>query len=240
MRQQIQCPRCGATIEAHWQLFAHVTCQPIGRPGTDLSARQRGWPQGLLMLVAVLGALLAKAVLTGNFDRILSKSRRGDLLNIRERSLPGSIGAMALVLGACLLALLINPYGFELITFPLTMQQGWIRHMTEGTEWQSPWANPGWRKVGGGWWVNVEPLFWLYWGAAGGLVLRALGRWRTADLVPVAVMALWLGLNAWHLRAVSDAVLLTSPFVAAGVSADGSVANFDFGATSPNRVSTIQ
>lgn len=37
METAVTCPVCGGTIEHHWQLFAHATCQLLP------SARQRSW-----------------------------------------------------------------------------------------------------------------------------------------------------------------------------------------------------
>jgi hypothetical protein len=122
---------------------------------------------------------------------------------------------LALVLVACGLALLINPYGSRMWSFPFEMQADWIR--ANGREWQAPFGNAGWRDVGGGLLLSVEPLFWLYVAAVGAVLLARLRQWRTADLVPVAIMGLWLMLSLRHLRAVSDAVLMTAPCVAAGM-----------------------
>jgi hypothetical protein len=51
----------------------------------------------------------------------------------------------------------------------------------------------------------------------GGVLGISVKRWRTMDLVPLAVMGLWLALALWHVRAVSDAVLLTAPFITAAL-----------------------
>jgi hypothetical protein len=125
----------------------------------------------------------------------------------------GEASHLALVLVACLLALLVNPYGPRLLWFPFEMQADWIR--ANGSEWQSPWGNPVWRLVGGGRVVSLEPAFWMYLAALAGVLL--VRGWRVVDVVPVAVMAFWLVMSLRHLRAVSDAVLLTSPFVAAAL-----------------------
>jgi hypothetical protein len=66
--------------------------------------------------------------------------------------------------------------------------------------------------------VPIFPAFVLDTALLGWCLLGALRRWRTCDLVPLAVMGLWLVLGSWHLRAVSDAALLTSPFLAVWVS----------------------
>jgi hypothetical protein len=122
---------------------------------------------------------------------------------------------LALVTLACGLALLINPYGARLLYFPFAMQADWIR--ANGAEWQSPWRNPVWQEVGGGQVLPLEPVFWVYMAVLGGVLLAAARRWRTADLVPVAVMGLWAVMSVRHLRAVGDAVVLTTPFVAAAI-----------------------
>ena len=98
------------------------------------------------------------------------------------------------------------------------MQAEWITCNCPGnSEWQPPFLNANWRAVGGGQVLSIEPLFWVYMAALGGVLLMAARRWRTADLVPVAVMGFWTMMSLWHLRAVSDAVLLTSPLVAASL-----------------------
>jgi hypothetical protein len=148
-----------------------------------------GWPQGLLMLVAILGALMAMQVRqTYAKSAATSHFKRSHLM---------------LVLVACVGALFLNPYGTRLVAFPLEMQQGWIRAM--GPEWQSPVTSPGWRAVGGGRVVPLAPVFWVY------LALLIGALWRRL------VMSCWLVLALWHLRAVSDAVLLTSPLLAAAL-----------------------
>jgi len=63
----------------------------------------------------------------------------------------------------------------------------------------------------------VKCTFFAYTALLGGLLLTTLRRWRTADLVPVAVMGLWLALGLWHLRAVADMARLTGPLVAAAL-----------------------
>jgi hypothetical protein len=113
-----------------------------------------------------------------------------------------------------------------LIGFPFEMQADWIR--ASGSEWQSPWGNPGWEEIGGRLllpfppylyvFVFVQSFFYAYLFALAGVLLVMLTRsWRTADLVPAAVMGLWLTLSLRHLRAVADAVLLIAPFVAAAL-----------------------
>jgi hypothetical protein len=116
---------------------------------------------------------------------------------------------------ACVGALFLNPYGARLVCFPLEMQAHWIRAL--GREWQSPVTSPGWRVVGGGRFVPLAPVFWGYLALLIWALWRRLQHWRTGDLVPLAVMSLWLALALWHLRAVSDAVLLTSPLLAASL-----------------------
>jgi hypothetical protein len=127
---------------------------------------------------------------------------------------------LALVLGTCVLALWMNPYGSRLIYFPVDMQAPWIRAM--GEEWQSAFISSGWWVSGGA----FVPIDWIFFGYAALLagVLSVTGRrWRTADLVPMAVMGLWLALSLWHLRAVGDTVLLTAPLVAASCRPDRGV-----------------
>jgi len=82
-------------------------------------------------------------------------------------------------------------------------------------------ASDGWQFVGSGLLVPLHPAFWVYLTMLTAVRLVTMRRWRTADLVPVAVMSLWLALSLWRLRAVSDAVLLTGPCVAAGLGAAG-------------------
>jgi hypothetical protein len=162
-----------------------------------------GWPQGLVMLVAIAVALAAMEV-----------RRRwrghGGTSHLTLRSL-------AMILGACGLALFINPYGLDLITFPRQMEAAWIRAAGSGTEWQSPLAWRGWTLVGGGQVIPIHPLSFLYLALLICCAAGALRRWRTADLVPIAVMGLWPALSLWHLRTVSDMALLTSPLVAASL-----------------------
>jgi hypothetical protein len=159
-----------------------------------------GWIQLPVMLLVVGGALVA------------TEARRRWVGTGATSHL--SIRCLAMVVGACSLALLIQPYGPRLLYFPLEMQADWIR---EGYEWQSPWMNPVWQKVGGGLVVSMEPVFWVYTAVLVGVLLMTIRRWRAADLVPLAVMGFWLGMSLWHLRAVSDAALLTSPFLAAAL-----------------------
>jgi hypothetical protein len=161
-----------------------------------------GWAQGAAMLMAVFGAL--------------------GLMGLRRRWLGGGATSrlswrqVAPVLVACGLALLVNPYGIRLVTFPLEMQAAWIR--AGEPEWQSPWMNAAWRDVGGGEVVSMQPVFWAYMTVLVGVLLATVRQWRTADLLPLTVMGLWLALSLRHFRAVSDAVLLTSPLVAAALS----------------------
>jgi hypothetical protein len=76
-----------------------------------------GWPQGLLMWLAITGAVAA--------------------MEYRARWLGSESPSH---LRSWQLALLANPYGINLITFPRTMEAGWIRR---GVEWQSPWVSHG-------------------------------------------------------------------------------------------------
>jgi hypothetical protein len=122
---------------------------------------------------------------------------------------------LALVMAACGLALFINPYGSRLIVFPFAMQAEWIHKV--GSEWQSPVGNTNWRRVGGGISVPVAPVFWCYITALGTVLLVHVRRWRSTDLVSVAVMGLWVMMSLRHIRAVSDAALLTAPFIAAAL-----------------------
>jgi hypothetical protein len=158
-----------------------------------------GWPQGLALLLVITGAVVVMKV-----RQHLAEA--GDTSHLPLRSL-------ALVIVGCGLALCLNPYGLRLVYFPAEMQASWIRAI--GPEWQSPWGNPTWRAVGAGLWLPIAPAFWVFLAALAGVWLALVWRWRTADLIPIAVTGLWAGLSVWHLRAVSDAVLLTSPFLAA-------------------------
>jgi hypothetical protein len=160
-----------------------------------------GWVQGVAMLAAITGALAVMEV------------RRRSLG--RETTSHLSCRHLAMVLGVCVLALLMNPYGARLVSFPFDMQAPWIWAL--GPEWQAPWARTGWRLVGGGVFVSMQPAFVGYTALLGGVLLVTVRRWRTADLVPVAVMGLWLALSLWHLRAVGDTVLITGPLVAASL-----------------------
>lgn len=163
-----------------------------------------GWVQGLAMLAVITGAVAAMAIRRHWSDRGVTSA-----IPLRP---------LMLVLGACLLALLLNPYGWRLVVLPLEMEASWIRAMTP--EWQSPWGNPaGWGNVGAGLVFSLSPLFWIYVALLVGALLLAIKRWRTGDLIPVAVMGVWLALSLRHLRTVADAVLLTSPFVAASFAA---------------------
>lgn len=185
---------------------------------------QRSWP----WLWALLPVFAAWIILHGGciqgLAMLLVCSLALGAMEARRRWLGSrvtdhlSLWYLALVLAACGFALLINPYGLRLLWFPFEMQADWIRcGCAEGSEWQSTWANSGWRKVGGGVVVSMEPVFWLYVAALVGVLFVTIRRWRTADLVPVAVMDFWAMMSLWHLRAVSDAVLLTSPFLVASL-----------------------
>jgi hypothetical protein len=159
-----------------------------------------GWINGLAMLVAVTAAVAVMA---------LRQCRPGHDALISD--LP--LGSLALVLCACVLALLVNPYGLALLRHPFDMQAGWIR--ARGVEWQAPWLEAGWSILIPGRIISLRLPFLMYVALLTGLVLLALRRWRTADLVPPAIVVLWLALSLRHVRAVGDAVLLTAPFVAA-------------------------
>jgi hypothetical protein len=160
-----------------------------------------GWVQGVVLLVAITGAL----VLMEMRRRWLGRGATSHL----------SPWSMALVLVGCLLALCINPYGTRLISLPMEMQAGWIRALTP--EWQSPWSSAGWQRVGGGTFVDMRPLFFGYAALLAGVLYVTGRRWRTVDLVPLCLMAIWLALSLWHLRAVLDTVLITAPLVAASL-----------------------
>jgi hypothetical protein len=161
-----------------------------------------GWPQGVLMLVAVMGALMLMQI-------------RGRWLGDGATSrLP--LGHLGLVLGACVVALFINPYGPTLVVFPRVMQAGWIRAIN--AEFQSALSSAAWSLVGGGKLGPVREVFFLYLALLVAAVGLAVRRWRTVDLVPPAIMLLWGGLSVWHLRTVSDASLVTWPLVAAALS----------------------
>ena len=73
--------------------------------------------------------------------------------------------------------------------------------------------------MGGGFFAKA--LIWCtalaYMPLSAGGILVEVARWRTVDLLPVAVMGFWGAFSLWHLRAVSDATLLTWPLVAAGM-----------------------
>jgi hypothetical protein len=88
------------------------------------------------------------------------------------------------------------------------MEASWVRALTP--EWQSPWSSAGWRPVSVGAFIGIRPLFFGYAALLAGVLYVAGRRWRTVDLVPLCLMALWLALGLWHLRAVSDAVLITA------------------------------
>jgi hypothetical protein len=163
-----------------------------------------GWVQGVVLLVAITGAL------------VLMEMRRRWLSDGATSHLP--LWSTALVLVGCLLALFINPYGTRLISLPVEMQAGWVRALTP--EWQPPWLSAGWRLVGGGAFVDMRPLFFGYAALLAGVLYVTGRRWRTVDLVPLCLMALWLVLSLWHLRGVLDAVLITAPLVAASLPSD--------------------
>jgi hypothetical protein len=152
-----------------------------------------GWPQG----VAILAAIAVAVALRPRMSQIPRRP-------------------LLLVIGACLVALLCNPYGLRLVTFPVdTMQTTWIQDLVAGSEWQAPWFNAGWRTVGGGRLVPLQAVFYGYVALLVAVLAVMVRRWRTVDLVPLMVMALWLALGAYHLRTVSDMALLTGPLVAA-------------------------
>jgi hypothetical protein len=160
-----------------------------------------GWVQGVVLLMAIAFALL------------LMEMRRRWLGRGATSELP--LWSMAVVLVGCLFALFINPYGVRLLYLPVEMQAGWVRALTP--EWQSPWVLVGWRGVSGGHFLDMRPLFFGYAALVGGVLCVIGWRWRTLDLVPLCLMALWLGLGLWHLRGVLDAVLITAPLVAASL-----------------------
>jgi hypothetical protein len=165
-----------------------------------------GWIQGL-------GTL---AIITGAIGMMEMGCRWGG----RPAASHLLLGRPLLILAACGLALLLNPYGPELLVFPFTMQRGWIRAMNGAFqgEWSPAWTPAPWRMEGG----FVIPARWLFCGYLGLMVVvlvASLRRWRTVDLVPVAVLALWLAHSARHARAAADAMLMTDPFVAAALSA---------------------
>jgi hypothetical protein len=161
-----------------------------------------GWINGLAMLVAVTAAVAVMA---------LRRCRPGHDALISD--LP--LGSLALVLCACVLALLVNPYGLALLRHPFDMQAGWIR--ARGVEWNAPWLEAGWSILIPGRIISLCIPFLVYAALLAGLVLLALRRWRTVDLVPLSIMTLWLALSLRHVRAVGDAVLLTAPLVAAAL-----------------------
>jgi hypothetical protein len=163
-----------------------------------------GWVQGMLMLVVVGLALVA------------TEARRRWLG--REATSHLSLRHLALVLVACGCALLVNPYGPRLLWFPFEMSADWIR--AAGPEWQTPWlSNQTWWLVGGAKGLPAAAAFWLYMTVLAGALCVALRRWRSGDLVPLALAAFWLVMGLRHLRSVSDTVLLTSPFLAAALPA---------------------
>jgi hypothetical protein len=160
-----------------------------------------GWVQGVMLLVAITGAL------------VLMEMRRQWLGRETSSHLP--LWSMALVLVGCLLALFINPYGARLLSLPAEMQAGWVRALTP--EWQPPWYSAGWQLVSVGAFVDMRPLFIGYAVLLAGVLYVMGWRWRTVDVVPFGVMALWLALSLWHLRGVLDAMLVTAPLVAASL-----------------------
>jgi hypothetical protein len=163
-----------------------------------------GWATGMTMLGAITIAL------------VLMEMRRRWLGAEAPSHLP--LWAMALVLVGCLLALFVNPYGARLLYLPAEMEAPWIREM--GFEWQAPFARGGWQRVSVGAFVDLRPMFFGYAALLAGVLYSAGRRWRRMDLVPLCLMALWLALSLWHLRAVSDAVLITAPLVAASLPSD--------------------
>jgi hypothetical protein len=183
-----------------------------------------GWIQALAMLGLIGGALgtmdLRARWLGDKKPDGLNSAHRGRKQGYQksDKAVHTShlqVRHLALVMAACGLALLINPYGARLLYFPFEMQADWIRD--NGAEWQSPLGNWGWGLVGGGKFVPIQPVFILYLVALVAVLYVTLRRWRTADLVSAAVMGLWLAMSLRHLRAVGDAVLLTAPFVAAAL-----------------------
>ena len=105
-----------------------------------------GWVQGAVLLGMVTGAL------------VLMEARRRWFGRGAAGHLPP--WAVALILGACLLALFINPYGARLISLPVEMQASWVRALTP--EWQSPWSSAGWRPVSVGAFVDMRTFFFGY------------------------------------------------------------------------------
>jgi hypothetical protein len=183
-----------------------------------------GWIQGLAMLTCFAATRFVMDLLRSKgHNHTGLRSARGDKTKPDTMShLP--IRHLAIVLVVCILALCINPYGMRLITFPFTMQASWIR--TGRSEWASPWLNDDWSYVGGGSYVPLlaQLLFAIYTLLAAlslaSLVMTILFNrdnysLREIDLVPIALIAFWLAFSNWHLRAVADAALMTSPFIAA-------------------------
>jgi hypothetical protein len=160
-----------------------------------------GWPQGLIIVVSISAAVVG--------------------MHVRQRWIDGegiSRLPLRLLIGvgvACVLALLLNPYGLRLLYFPMEMQAAWIRAQT--LEWQSPFVLTAWGEGGGGRVQLAQGLFVIAWGLAVRRCAQAVMHWRTADLVPVAVIALGVGLSSYHVRTVSDMTLLTAPLLAAGL-----------------------
>jgi hypothetical protein len=158
-----------------------------------------GWINGLAMLMVVISAQVVMV-----WRNLLS-----------FRGLNSQSITLLLVLCACVLALLVNPYGLALLIHPFHMQAGWIR--ARGIEWNAPWLEAEWSILIPGRIISLRIPFLVYAALLAAIVLMALRRWRTADLVPPVVIALWLALSMRHLRAVGDAVLLTAPLVAAAL-----------------------
>ncbi len=150
--------------------------------------------QGLVMLVVIVAAQAAMW------------ARTRHLGSADTSHLPP--GGMALVLLVCVLTSCVSPYGPRLLVFPFRMEDAWIR--STGGEWQSPHRTLEWSYLG---WAIA-----LYWGVLGLVLLDGVRRWRTCDLVPLAVVALWLVLSTRHLRTIMDAALMTAPFAVAAAS----------------------
>jgi hypothetical protein len=157
-----------------------------------------GWVQLLVMPVVILGA-----------QSISTRARGCGAVS----HLPPHTLALAGL--ACAAALFLNPYSVSLMTFPLQMEAAWIRAI--GPEWWSAWTRRGWWLVGGGLFVPIQPVFFLYAALLGSVLVKTIAHTFWRDLVPIAVMSFWLALCTWHLRTVADAMLLTSPFVAAAL-----------------------
>ncbi len=124
-------------------------------------------------------------------------------------------GLLLVVLGACLTACLLNPYGLRLVYFPIEMEAPWIRAL--GEEWQTAAAKVA-ELVQPGQPGNEGGLAVVAWALLGLVLVDAVRRWRTVDLIPIAVVGLWGALGLWHVRALADSVRLTSPCIAAAAS----------------------